>query len=116
MADSWFTDVADELARCLVDAERCAEACERLLEKVERSQDPTLRKRVLDAVAGPTAVARVLNELIDFPPPLVLAAARLCRDSSRSAVDALRGLDAGEAIRALEECAESCDRFLDVAS
>jgi hypothetical protein len=116
VADSWFTGFADELARCLLDAERCAEACERLLEKVESSDDAAMRKRVLDAVVGPTAVARVLTDLIDFPAPLVLAAARLCRDTSRGAVEALRGLDAQEAIRELAACAESCDRFLDVAS
>ena len=115
MEDSWFTEFADELAQCLVDAGRCAEICERLLEDVQRTGDAATRKRVIDAVVAPTAVARVLIDMIEQPAEFVLAAARLCRDTSRDAAEALRGLDAAPAILALETCAESCDRLLDAA-
>ena len=115
MEDSWFTEFADELAQCLVDAGRCAEICERLLEDVQQSGDAATQTQVVDAVVAPTAVARVLIDMIDQPPEFVLAAARLCRDTSQDAARALRGLDAAEAIRALETCAESCGRLVEAA-
>ncbi len=116
MEDSWFTGFADELAQCLVDAARCAEICERLLEDVQRDGDAAMQKRVVDAVVAPTAVSRVLIDMIDQPPGYVLAATRLCRDTSRDAAEALRNLDAAQAILALEACAESCGRLLEAAS
>ena len=115
MEDSWFTGFADELAECLVDAGRCADICERLLQDVQRDGDAATQKQVVDAVVAPTAVARVLIDMIEQPPEFVLAAARLCRDTSRDAAEALRGLDAAQAILALETCAQSCDRLLDAA-
>jgi hypothetical protein len=115
--DAWFTDLADELARCLVDAERCATACEALLEQVRRSSDPELRAVVVEALIAPAAVARVLIELIDHPPRLVLAACRLCRDSAARGVERLEQLDSridsGDAITALRISAASCDRLLE---
>src|SRR4051812_13009525 len=86
---AWYTECADELARCLTDAETCAKACETLLERTSALDDEA-RKRILNVVVGRAAVARVLNQLIDQPQQLVLAAARLCRDTSGDAVEALR--------------------------
>jgi hypothetical protein len=120
MDDAWFTGVADELARCLLDARACAEACERLLEELRDLDDPDLRRRVTSALVGPAAVARVLNDLIEQPPSLVLAACRLCRESAQAAVGVLA--DCGEAIdgsaasAALRASAESCQRLIDAAS
>jgi len=112
----WFTNLADELARCLVDAERCATACEALLEQVRRSSDPELRAIVVEALIAPAAVARVLIELIDHPPRLVLAACRLCRDSAAGAIEQLERLDlrldSADAIAALRTAAASCERLL----
>jgi hypothetical protein len=114
--DVWFSDLADELARCLVDAERCAIACEALLEQVRRSSDPELRAIVLEALVAPAAVARVLIELIDHPPRLVLAACRLCDESAQAAVEQLElldsRLDSADAIAALRASAASCKRLL----
>lgn len=120
MGEAWFTGVADELARCLLDAENCAEACEALLESVRALPDPAVQRRVRDAVIAPAAVARVLIELIDHPPGLVLAAARLCGDSAGDAARRLDELDGGgraaeRAAGALRTCAESCGRLLDAA-
>jgi len=62
--DAWFTGLADELARCLVDAEICADACERLLEAALHELSPAEREvvalRVLLELDGPSA-ARVLG-------------------------------------------------------
>ena len=116
MGDAWFTGVADELARCLVDAERCADACEAFLEEARESGDPELQRRAVDALVGPAAVARVLMDLIDHPPELVMAAARLCRDSSRAAARALEELGppgGADVVSALRENADSCARLLE---
>ena len=117
MADAWFTEVADELARCLTDARDCAEECERLLAAVAGLEDAALRRSVVDAVVGPAAVCRVLFELVDQPRPLVLAAARLCADTARDAADTLAALDGSvdvrAAIGALIGCAGSCRALLD---
>ena len=101
MEDSWFTGLADELAECLVDAGRCADICERLLQDVQRDGDAATQKQVVDAVVAPTAVARVLIELIDQPPRLVLATCRLYRDCAATAVAALKAT------------LESCERLLE---
>jgi hypothetical protein len=117
MDDAWFTGLADELARCLVDAEICADACERLLEAVLQDGDAGLQEGLRNALVVPAAVARVLVGLIDEPPQLVLAAARLCRDRSAAAVvhvEALAGrVDGDEALAALRASVDSCSRLLE---
>jgi len=119
MDDAWFTGYSEEFAQCLLDAERCAEACEALLETVQQSGDAELQKIVVGALVAPAAVARVLIELIDQPPNLVLAACRLCREVASTAVEQLAELgtriDGADAIAALRASAGSCDRLLDVA-
>jgi hypothetical protein len=120
MDDAWFTGVADELARCLVDARAAAEACEQLLEDVRTLEDGVLRHRVITALVAPAAVARVLIDLIEQPPALVVAACRLCRESSQAAVDVLAvtntGLDDRAAVDALRASAGSCQLLIDAAS
>jgi hypothetical protein len=117
MDEAWFTGYAEELAQCLLDAERCAEACEALLETVQQRGDPELQKIVVDALIAPAAVARVLIELIEQPPDLVLAACRLCREVAATAADQLAALgtrlDGADAIAMLRASAGSCGRLLD---
>jgi hypothetical protein len=117
MDETWVTGLADELARCIVDAEMCADACERLLEAVLLDDDLGLQQGLRDALVVPAAVARVLIELIDEPPQLVLAAARLCRDRGAAAivqVEALAGrVDGDDAVAALRASVDSCSRLLD---
>jgi hypothetical protein len=119
MDEAWFTGFADELAQCLLDAERCAEACEALLEQVQQGTDAELQQRVLDILVAPAAVARILIELIEHPAHLVLAACRLCRESASAAVVELEALgsqlDSADAIAALRASAGSCEQLLDVA-
>lgn len=114
MDDTWFSAVADELARCLVDAERCADACERLL---EASRNAPERRAVAEAVLVPAAVARVLLGVYEQPQPVAAAAAALCRDAALAAADALEALDGSLDVRdagtALRACAESCAGLLD---
>ena len=116
MDDAWFTEIPDELARCLTDARNCAEACEGLLAEAAPEPDDELRQRVADAVIGPAAVSRVLFDLVDQPRPLVLAAARLCHETAQEAVGKLERLDGrldvAAAITALRVCAESCESVL----
>jgi hypothetical protein len=118
LEDVWFTDFADELARCLVDSEACAVACERALDEARGSSDREVQKAALESLVAPAAVARVLIELIDHPPRLVLAACRLYRDSAARAVERLEALgprlDSSEAIAALRVAAASCERLLEV--
>ncbi|MDX6485738.1 MAG: hypothetical protein QOF43_891 [Gaiellaceae bacterium] len=120
MSDAWFTEFAAELARCLVDAESCAQACEQLLERAQASGDAELQRHVVDAVVGVAAIARVLIELIDHPPQLTVAAARLCREAAIAAIARLEALgdriDTGEAIAALRASEASCARLLDVSA
>jgi hypothetical protein len=117
MDDTWFTGFSDELAQCLLDAERAAEACEALLESARQSADAELRKAVADVLVAPAAVARVLIELIDQPPNLVLAAFRLCHEVASTAVEQLVAvgtrLDSAETIAALRASAASCEHLLD---
>jgi hypothetical protein len=119
MGEAWFTGFADELARCLVDAESCAAACEKLLGAGQAHGELALQRQLVDVVVGPAAIARVLIDLIDHPPQLVLAATRLCRDASLAAVPRLQALadrvDVHEAIAALQACEHSCARLLDAA-
>ena len=119
MDEAWFTGFAEELAQCLLDAERCASACESLLEQAQQGGDAELQKIVVDALVAPAAVARVLIELIDQPPNLVLAACRLCRDIASTAAAQLAALgtrlDSADTIAALRASARSCGHLLDVA-
>jgi hypothetical protein len=78
MGATWFTEFSDELARCLVDARNCAELCEAHL---------AADAGAVDALAAPAAVARVLIDLIDQPPQIVLGAVRLCRELAATAAD-----------------------------
>lgn len=116
MEDAWFSGLADELARCLTDAAACAEACEALLEAVDELGDDELKRTVVSALLAPAAIARVLIDLIDHPPQLVLAACRLCRESARAAALELEGLDSrvdlSAALQALRRAADSCDGLL----
>jgi hypothetical protein len=115
MNEAWYTDVSDELARCLTDAAACADACEQLLEAAAASTDADLRQRLFEAVILPAAVSRVLIDLVDRQ-PLVLAAATVCRDTAHVAVRQLEALGGSsrtaEAVTTLRRCAASCDRLL----
>lgn len=115
MPESWFTEYADELARCLADARECAERCEALLVAVAADHD--VRAHVHHAVIAPAAVARVLIDLFDQPRTLVVAAARLCRDTAEEGATQLELLDshpeAGAARAALRTCAASCAALVD---
>jgi hypothetical protein len=116
LGEAWFTGVADELARCLVDARHCAEACEAFLESLQERGDLATQRSLVDALVAPAAVARVLIELIDHPPELVLAAARLCRDAAQQAVARLADLQHEETaalVAALHRAADSCERLLE---
>lgn len=117
MEETWFTGIADELARCLTDAETCAEACEKLLESMRGDAGDDAR-RIVHTLVAPAAIARVLIELIDQPPQLVLAACRLFQDSARDAIADLEALrvEASTVVAALRASADSCGRLLDVAS
>jgi hypothetical protein len=115
MEDAWFTEVADELARCLVDARKCAEAGERLLASPQLGAH---RKTAFDALVAPVAVSRVLIELIDYPPQLALAAARLLADTAdagAATLGVLDGAEAAEAIAALRRAASSARELLEAA-
>jgi hypothetical protein len=112
MGNVWFTGYADELARLLVDARACAEACESYL--VGLRSDGAALRRAVDLLAAPAAVSDVLIELIDHPPQLVLAAARLCRDTATTAADELDG-EAPEVTASLRAVAESAGALLDAA-
>jgi hypothetical protein len=112
MGEAWFTAYADELARCLVDARDCAETCEAYLERVRDESDGERLAEAVDVLAAPAAVARVLIDLIDQPPQLVLAAARLCREAATTAA---AELDAPEVVAALERVAESAGELLEAA-
>ena len=112
MGDAWFTGYADELARCLVDARDCAEACEAYLSRLDGPEGEL--RRAAHVLAAPAAVSRVLIDLIDQPPQLVLAAARLCRDLAATAGDKLDG-GPPEVVAALRAAAESAGALVDAA-
>jgi hypothetical protein len=119
MTEAWFSGVADELAQALVDARECASACEELLEEAHGKLEREQERRLLAAVVAPAAICRIMIELIDRPPPLLLAAARVARETALHAIgelDALRlPLDASRAYGALAAVAESCEELLDAA-
>ncbi|MHB8469751.1 MAG: hypothetical protein ACYDCH_08355 [Gaiellaceae bacterium] len=118
MGDAWFTGVAEELARFLVDARDCAAKCESLLDAVRAQEDTELQLRTFDVLIGPAAVARVLIDLIDEP-QLVLAAARLFFESSADALPELTLLErlesGSDAAASLRQARESCRLLLDAA-
>jgi hypothetical protein len=103
MVEAWYTGYPDELARLLVDAASCAEACEAFLIRAPEH---------LDLLAAPAAVSRVLIDLIDQPPQLVLAAARLTRETALHAADLLDDRAVVDALRAV---GASADALLDAA-
>jgi hypothetical protein len=119
MADAWFTQVPDEVARCVADAQSCAEACERLLEDTRTLEDAALREQLVSALVAPAAVARVLGELVEHPASLALAACRLCHETAGSALEVLEQIDGRvddrAAVTALRAFAESCQRLIDAA-
>lgn len=108
MDDPWTDAYADELARCLADARRCADACETYL--VSLPHGSTELQDALDALAAPAAVARTLVELVDRPLQLVVAAARLLHELACAAAAALR--DPPEVVAALRVAAESSARLV----
>ncbi|HET7572175.1 MAG TPA: hypothetical protein VFJ77_05835, partial [Gaiellaceae bacterium] len=73
MGEAWFTEVADELAQALVDARECADACEELLEAARDRLEREPERRLLAALVAPAAICRIMIELIDRPPALLLA-------------------------------------------
>ena len=111
MGEAWFTGYADELARCLVDARNCAEVCEAYLASLDGAEGAL--RRAVDILAAPAAVSRILIELIDQPPQLVLAAARLCRELTATAAEQLDG--APEVVAALCAVADSAGDLVDAA-
>lgn len=119
MDDAWFTGLADELAQAIVDARACATACEELLEAARGRLGDGQEHALLAALVAPAAISRILVDLIDRPPMLVLAAARVCRETSQQALDDLRRLalplDTDGAVEALEAVCASCGRLLEVA-
>jgi hypothetical protein len=124
MNEAWYTEVPDELARCLTDASACADACESLLETAAGLSDPDLRRRLVEAVILPAAVSRVILDLVDRKSH-VLAAATVCRDTAGVAIErlelevlrgemlgALPALALDVAVEALRACVASCDQLL----
>ena len=119
MDEVWFTGLADELAQAVVDARACATACEELLQAARGCLGAEREHELLAALVAPTAISRILIDLIDRPPMLVLAATRVCRETSLQALDDLDRLalplDATAAVAALRTAAESCGSLLDAA-
>ncbi len=117
--EAWFTGLADELSQALVDARECAAACEELLEASRGSLEPSDRQRLLAALVAPAAISRILIDLIDRPPAFVLAAAQVCRETTRVALEQLDALppplDVAAAAAALERVCDSCERLLEAA-
>lgn len=119
MGDAWFTECADELAETLIAAREAATACEELLEQARGRFGAEAERRLLATVAPPAAIARVMMDLMDRPPALVLACAQACHDASLTAVAQLGSgelpLDTAAAVAALEGSAAACRRLLDAA-
>jgi hypothetical protein len=116
---AWFNGLASALAQALVDARGCASACEALLESGRATLAPAEQQRLLRTIALPTAISGVLVDLGDRPPLLVLAATRVCRETSLTALEQLAllapPLDCTSAAAALRRAADSCERLLDAA-
>lgn len=119
MDEAWFTGLADELAQAVVDARACATACEDLLQAARGSLGDALEHELLAALVAPTAISRILIDLIDRPPMLVLAAIRVCRETALQALDDLDRLglplETKAAAAALRAASDSCGRLLEAA-
>jgi hypothetical protein len=102
MGDVWFTEYADEIARLVVDARACADACERFLRQAPAR---------VHLLAAPAAVSLVVIDLIDQPPQLVLAAARLADEMAVDAADVIAA-EAPDVAAALRTVAESARALL----
>jgi len=76
----WINEYADELARLLVDARACSDACEAQL-------TAGLDGAAADALVAAAAVCRVLDELVEQEPKLFLGAVRVCRELTTAAAD-----------------------------
>jgi hypothetical protein len=117
--EAWFSGLADELARAVLDAGACAAACEELLEASTALGEPGQQQRLLGALVTPTAICGTFSDLLDRPPRLILGAARICRDTSLAGVEELEALapplDWAVAAAALDRVAASCGRLLDAA-
>ncbi|HZD87643.1 MAG TPA: hypothetical protein VE088_06525 [Gaiellaceae bacterium] len=119
MDEAWFSGLADELGQAIVDAGECAGACERLLETAHGRLDREREYALFAAIVAPTSISRILVDLIDRPPGIVLAAAHVCRETSLQAVVEVERLalplETGAAIGALVAVAESCRCLLESA-
>jgi hypothetical protein len=77
------------------------------------------QQRLLRTIVLPTAISGVLVDLGDRPPLLVLAATRVFRETSLTALEQLAllapPLDCTAAAAALRRAADSCGRLLDAA-
>jgi hypothetical protein len=118
MGEAWFTGFADELARCLVDARDCADACEHLLESAQLGAQ---QKQGLDLLVAPIAIAQVLMDLIDHPKERALSGVRLLADSAEHAAATLSTLgtasdESAAAVDALRRVAASSRRLLEATS
>jgi hypothetical protein len=114
---AWFSGLAGALAQALVDARGCASACEALLESGRATLVPAELQRLLRTIVPPTVISGVLVDLADRPPLLVLAATRVCRETSLTALEQLAllapPLDCTAAAAALRRAADSCGRLLE---
>jgi hypothetical protein len=115
--EAWFSGLADALTQALVDARACASACEELLESGRETLAAAQQQLLLRTIVLPAAISRILVDLGDRPPSLLLAAARICRETSLTAVEQLAllalPLDCTTATAALRRAADSCGRLLD---
>jgi hypothetical protein len=116
---AWFSGLADALAQAVVDARGSASACEELLESARTTLAPADRQRLIRTIVLPAAISGVLVDLADRPPALVLAAARVCRETSLTALEQLAlhrpPLDYTTAAAALRRSSDSCGRLLAAA-
>jgi hypothetical protein len=101
----------EELERCLAAARACADACEAHLDALP-DRSPELSEAV-ELLAAPAAVARTLADLVDQPPALTLAAARLLGDLAAHAAERVDGEP--ELARALRAVVDSTERLLAAA-
>jgi hypothetical protein len=115
--EAWFSGLADALAQALVDARACSAACETLLGSGRGTLAPPQQHLLVRTLVLPAAISGGLVDLGDQPPLLVLAATRVCREASLTAVEQLAllalPLDCTAAAAALRQTADSCGRLLD---
>ena len=116
---AWFSGLADELARAILDAKACTAACEELLQGSSELAEAVQQQRLLAALAAPAAICGILIDLVDRPPEIGLAAVRLCRDTSLRGAEQLEALAPpfgwAAAAAALARAAGSCERLLGAA-